>query len=933
MANNCSNSNTNSCSPCTGCEEIISSDCVSVLSSISCINMSSGDNLTDVLNALGSAVCNFYSLIDSGSGLTVSEVDGSPSYAATNLLRFNQDSGFVVTQPSANTADVRLIPTFLFPDSNLVIVDAVTTANITLSGAQTIDTIVGVAGTTKVLVWKQTLKTENGVYIMQAGAWTRSTDSDTSAELNDQVAFANYTKTGTTYGGNYFNQIVTSPTIGADNIIYQKGILGGNKLSWLVDGNETGAVKTVGSIDNFDVKFQTFSNEIFRMFTTRQVGIGISASPLAKLHVMGTNTVILDQSILYLENYDQTHSLEYRRDGSIYRNGVLHSLTTVNNNDNTSWGEQALENLDLSLARGCTGIGHYALNTAVDTWDSTAVGDGAGEDAVGDDCCYFGKDAGKNNDGNYCIFIGSRSDSSGTFSSSIAIGYNAEFFASNQFVLGAFDSPITEMYLGEGYRSSTPGSISLRGTVGSGSNISGGNFNIYPGVSTGTGITGDTVIYKAPSAGGSSSVLNTASETFKIKGTNGDIYRNGVYYSTISTLNNTWGYNAGSALSTGYYNLIHGNYCGTLLADGISNIIIGSIGGSGAAGAALVSGIENTIIGSGSGYQLTSSRNTLYGYTTGYGITTGENNHIFGHRVGRGLSGSSTSGVTTGSYNVLIGNGDTARYVGSGTYNTFVGVGGGGFIQNSFATTTLGAYSGFRTAAGTVSSSLYLGHACIAQSSYECVIGGWLAANIYLGAGQFAGNEGSGTKLIDINMQPHSVANSCAYTGFADVTDGDGIDWYQSVSQATGDGDSGDIIWRYAPPGSTGTTLTTLANGLTFKGTDGSLRSSRRIETAKGANVVAANDLTLGGDGNVFTITGNTTINAITTTDWQAGSVIRLIFTGTPTVKHDTAGGANTATMKLAAGVDFVISKNPTVLTLVYDGTNFLEVSRSANAV
>lgn len=920
---------------CRTCANPIPASCVNYDGSpISCLSYPDNPTVSEMISSMGTAMCAFYDLISNiilGYALTVEEVDGSPTYSNVGTLRFNQDSGFIVSQTGANSANVQLIPTFLFPDSNLVIVDMVTTGNITLSGFQNLDGQVG-SGVSRVLVWKQTNKTQNGVYLQAAGAWTRTTDSDTTGELNDQVVFANYTKSGTTYGGNYFNQIITSPTIGVSDIIYQKGILGGNKLSWLVDGNETGAVKTMGSNDNFDVKFQTFGNEIYRMFTTRQVGIGISASPLAKLHVMGTDTAILDQSILYLENYAQTHSFEYKRDGSIYRTGDLYSLTTVNNNQNTSWGESALDNIDLALAQGNTAIGYRSLYDLVDIWNSTAIGDGSGENAVGDDCCYFGHDAGKNNNGNYCIFIGSNSDSSGTFSSSIAIGYNAEIFASNQLVLGAFDSPITEMYLGEGYRSSTPGNISLRGTVGSGSNISGGNFNIYPGVSTGTGITGDVVIYKAPSAGGSSSVLNTASETFKIKGTNGDIYRNGVYYSTISTLNNTWGYNAGASITSGTSNLIHGNYCGTSLTDGVSNIIIGALGGSGYTGAALVSGIENVMIGSGTGYQATSSRNTLVGYTVGYGITTGENNHIFGHRVGRGLSGSSTSGVTTGSYNVLIGNGDTARYVGSGTYNTFMGVGGGGFIQNSFATTTLGAYSGFRTAAGTVSSSLYLGHACIAQSSYECVIGGWLAANIYLGAGQFAGNEGSGTKLIDINMQPHSVANNCAYTGFANVTDGDGIDWYQSVSQATGDGDSGDIIWRYAPPGSTGTTLTTLANGLTFKGTDGSLRASRRVETAKGADIAAANDLTLGGDGNFFIITGNTTVNAILVVNWQAGSTVILMFTGTPTIKHNTAGGAGTATMKLLNGVDLVVSKNPTILQLVYDGTNWQEVSRSPNA-
>jgi len=103
-----------------------------------------------------------------------------------------------------------------------------------------------------------------------------------------------------------------------------------------------------------------------------------------------------------------------------------------------------------------------------------------------------------------------------------------------------------------------------------------------------------------------------------------------------------------------------------------------------------------------------------------------------------------------------------------------------------------------------------------------------------------------------------------------------------------------------------------------------------RVELSKGANVASAGDLTLGSAGNSFSITGTTTINAITTTSWQSGSVIRLIFASTPTVKNNTAGGANTAKMLLNGGVDFSATAND-VLTLIYDGTNWLECSRSIN--
>jgi phage-related tail fiber protein len=57
-----------------------------------------------------------------------------------------------------------------------------TIANITLSGAQIIDGVSVTAGD-RVLVKNQTTASANGIYVVATGAWTRSTDADTSAEL------------------------------------------------------------------------------------------------------------------------------------------------------------------------------------------------------------------------------------------------------------------------------------------------------------------------------------------------------------------------------------------------------------------------------------------------------------------------------------------------------------------------------------------------------------------------------------------------------------------------------------------------------------------------------------------------------------------------------------------------------------------------------
>jgi hypothetical protein len=62
-------------------------------------------------------------------------------------------------------------------------VRAATTANITLSGTQTIDGVAVIAGD-RVLVKDQSTASGNGIYVAAAGAWSRSTDADTDAEVH-----------------------------------------------------------------------------------------------------------------------------------------------------------------------------------------------------------------------------------------------------------------------------------------------------------------------------------------------------------------------------------------------------------------------------------------------------------------------------------------------------------------------------------------------------------------------------------------------------------------------------------------------------------------------------------------------------------------------------------------------------------------------------
>lgn len=91
---------------------------------------------------------------------------------------------------------------------------AATTANITLSGTQTIDGVALIAGD-RCLVKDQTLNQDNGIYLVAAGAWTRATDMDIWAEVPGAFTFIEqgtiYADTGWVCTSNAGGTLGTTP--------------------------------------------------------------------------------------------------------------------------------------------------------------------------------------------------------------------------------------------------------------------------------------------------------------------------------------------------------------------------------------------------------------------------------------------------------------------------------------------------------------------------------------------------------------------------------------------------------------------------------------------------------------------------------------------------------------------------------------------------
>jgi hypothetical protein len=94
-------------------------------------------------------------------------------------------------------------------------VRAATTANITLSGTQTVDGVSLSAGD-RILVKDQSDATENGIYIVDASAWSRADDMDEGSEFPAAAVFVTAGTVNDNLGFVCTND--TDPTLGTDNI-------------------------------------------------------------------------------------------------------------------------------------------------------------------------------------------------------------------------------------------------------------------------------------------------------------------------------------------------------------------------------------------------------------------------------------------------------------------------------------------------------------------------------------------------------------------------------------------------------------------------------------------------------------------------------------------------------------------------------------------
>jgi hypothetical protein len=148
-------------------------------------------NLDGTFNTFIGQNMPFYATVNpvqSGLTITNSTIDSSPIGATTPstgvFTNVSATTGQISTTPSSNTdiANKFYVDTVAQGLGPKAACQVATTANITLSGLQTIDGYTTLAGD-RVLVKNQSSSQYNGIYIASASTWTRSTDMDVWSEV------------------------------------------------------------------------------------------------------------------------------------------------------------------------------------------------------------------------------------------------------------------------------------------------------------------------------------------------------------------------------------------------------------------------------------------------------------------------------------------------------------------------------------------------------------------------------------------------------------------------------------------------------------------------------------------------------------------------------------------------------------------------------
>ena len=239
-------------------------------------------------------------------------------------------------------------------------VRAATTGNITLSGTQTIDTVVLVAGD-RVLVKDQSSGYENGIYVVAGGSWTRATDANDNTKMTSGM-FTFVESGSANVDSGWVMTTDVAITVGTTVLAFVQFSGAGSVVAG------AGLTKTGNTLDVVGTAGQIVAN-------ADSIGLAggvVAASTYTSVSVdtygrvtAGTNpTTLAGYGIINAQPLDATLTalagVTTAADQLIYATGIdTFSVTSF-----TTYGRSLVDDADASTARTTLGLGTMATQAA-----------------------------------------------------------------------------------------------------------------------------------------------------------------------------------------------------------------------------------------------------------------------------------------------------------------------------------------------------------------------------------------------------------------------------------------------------------------------------------------------------------------------------------------------------------------------------------------